>query len=60
MTNFDAAQARHDANREPREAQRCAPDEHSYISDDGYVRNGTEIECGDCDSVVVVNLVEIE
>ncbi len=59
MQKFDAAQARHDANTEPREYPRCAPDFHFYVFD-GNLRNGDEIECEKCDSVVVANLVEIQ
>ena len=60
--NFDAAQARHDANMEPRDIPRCAPGDHEYYPEDQFTKitDGLEIECQNCESVVVANLVEIQ
>ena len=61
MSGFDGAQARHDANTEPREYPRCAPADHNYYLPNGEenVIDGVELECNDCDSIVVVSLMEI-
>jgi hypothetical protein len=61
MDGFDGAQARHDANTEPREYPRCAPSEHNYYMPKGdRLTDGLEVECDSCESVVVSNLVEIQ
>ena len=60
MRNFDAAEARHDANTEPREYPRCAPGEHSYyVPRSDTLADGLEVDCDTCESTVVVTLVEI-